>query len=205
MPPPKTYDFTSADVELVPWRSKTFFDFRHNGKLIPSFRENNKCYASLSRRIYDGIITRLKSEDAYLDVEDGFGSWEIFAEWYVSQKFYGIQWYVLDKDILADGGVRRYSAQTCCLIPRSLNVEFRTAKVGGFCFCEDHAKFIVRVGYTENNQQKKQFLGYFDTPEEAQAVYFQAVGDKIRNVLSEKYKDQIEEHVYQALKNWKIG
>ena len=56
MPTPKTYNYTTNDVVMVPGVKRVFFDFRdESGLFVPSFRENNVCYRSFARNRFTRI------------------------------------------------------------------------------------------------------------------------------------------------------
>ena len=123
MPTPKTYNYTTNDVVMVPGVKRVFFDFRdESGLFVPSFRENNVCYRSFARNRFTKLLERCNPNSRdYRGSENHFSDFQEFAEWMVERKFYGLPEYSVDKDLFYDGGVLRYSKDTCCLIPTTLN------------------------------------------------------------------------------------
>ena len=57
--------------------------------------------------------------------------------------------------------------------------------------------------YIRYNGGDKNYLGAYDTPEEASAAYVKAKEDYIHS-LAEKWHGKIEERAYQALMNWTV-
>lgn len=202
---PKTYSFTINDVVMVPGVKRVFFDFRdESGLFVPSFRENNVCYASLARKRYTAINERCNPfGNSYMGSENHFSDFQEFTEWMVEQKFYGLPEYSVDKDLFYDGGVLRYSKDTCCLIPATLNSSLKDYKDKYVSYDKHRNKFICEVSFTPFGGGKiKKFLGRFDTTEECVEVYRIAKTEIIRGVIAESYKDHVDERVYQKLKEW---
>ena len=160
--------------------------------------------------IWSGMICRCYSDtfkeksSAYIGctVSDDWLRLENFYLWHTTHKFYGLG-YELDKDLLVKGN-KVYSAETCCLIPNEINVAIvvnRKSKSG----------LPLGVGTTGNrycsyiryNGGGKNYLGAYDTPEEAHNVYVKAKEEYIHS-LAEKWKGKIEDRAYQALMNWTV-
>jgi hypothetical protein len=205
MPTPKTYNYTTNDVVMVPGVKRLFFDFRdESGLFVPSFRENNVCYASLARKRYTAIKERCKPNSRdYGGAENHFSDFQEFAEWMVGQTFYGLPEYSVDKDLFYDGGVLRYSKDTCCLIPDCLNSNLRDYKDDYTNYEKQRNKFICKIRFTPfGGDRVQKFIGRFDTAEECSEVYRINKTEIIRGVIAESYKDHVDERVYQKLKEW---
>ena len=188
---PKTYSFTTNDVVMVPGVKRVFFDFRdESGLFVPSFRENNVCYASLARKRYTAINERCNPfGNSYMGSENHFSDFQEFTEWMVEQKFYGLPEYSVE--------------DTCCLIPTTLNSSLMDYKEKYVSYDRHRNKFSCEVSFTPFGGGKiKKFLGRFDTTEECVEVYRIAKTEIIRGVIAESYKDHVDERVYQKLKEW---
>ena len=116
-----------------------------------------------------------------------------FDVWY-SQRY--VEGWHLDKDILVQGN-RIYSPETCCLVPNEINQCFkRIRKRSGL------PRGVRRIGEKYSAeiqlQQKRYYLGVFDTIEEASSAFL-VKKKSLLFELAEKYKDKLEEKVYIAL------
>lgn len=116
-----------------------------------------------------------------------------FDAWYSSRYVEG--WH-LDKDILVKGN-KVYSSVTCCLVPKEINQCFkRTTKASGL------PRGVKRVGNKYSvelqMQRKRYYLGMFDTVEEADSA-FRNKKKELLVELAEKYKDKLEDRVYNRL------
>ena len=108
----------------------------------------------------------------------------------------------LDKDLLSNES-KIYSEHNCCFIPREINtaiikshVESKSPRTG---VCFYRGKFVSRV--SKFNVCIK--LGNFDTEQEAFLVYKEAKESYIKE-LAEKWKDQIDPRVYEALMKYEV-
>ena len=126
-------------------------------------------------------------------------NFQVFAEWFDENYKEG---FVLDKDILLKGN-KIYSPDTCVFVPREINGIFtlRQNKRGDYPIgvLKNGNKFQANIV----RYNKREYLGTFNTPEEAFQVYKVAKEDYIRHVAN-KWKNQITEECYQALLNYKI-
>ena len=116
-----------------------------------------------------------------------------FDAWYSSRYVEG--WH-LDKDILVKGN-KVYSPDTCCLVPEEINQCFkRTTKDSGL------PRGVKRIGNKYSvelqMQRKRYYLGVFNTVEEADRA-FQNKKKELLAQLAEKYKDKLEDRVYNRL------
>lgn len=139
-----------------------------------------------------------------------FTDFQEFASWIVQQPFYGQAKYELDKDILHVDGVKKYSAETCCLIPAELNSMLSESKIGGsgiigVHFRPDRNKYECCVRYTLfGNVNLRKFVGRFDTAEECHQNYVREKTNIIRGVVAESFKDHVGVRVYEKLKQWSL-
>ena len=113
-----------------------------------------------------------------------------------------MQGWELDKDILFKGN-KIYSPETCCFIPREINQIFpkRDLKRGEYPIgvTRKRGKFSAQLSTKDFNKN----LGVFNTPEEAFQAYKSAKESYIKEV-ADKWKDQIEPRVYQAMYNYQV-
>lgn len=124
----------------------------------------------------------------------------------VSQmKGFGLSGWELDKDILSKGN-KLYSKDTCCFVPAEINTllvkrdNARGVYPVGVYFDKPSGKFKAQL--TVNGKRKH--LGRFTTPEEAFQAYKTAKEANIE-VVANKWKDQLDERVYQALMNYSVN
>ncbi len=124
----------------------------------------------------------------------------------VSQmKGYDVDGWELDKDILVKGN-KLYSKDTCCFVPLEVNSllvkgnKLRGEWPIGVSFHKRDCKFKAQI---RANGKERHHLGYFNTPEEAFQAYKVAKEAHIKAV-AEKWKDQLDERVYQALLNYTV-
>jgi len=127
-----------------------------------------------------------------------------FIEDVSQMRGYGLIGWALDKDILQKGN-KLYSKETCCFVPHEINslLTKRDNDRGefpvGVCFDKHAGKFKARL----NINGKAKHLGLFPTPEDAFQVYKAAKEAQIK-VVATKWKDQLDERVYQALLNYTV-
>ena len=112
----------------------------------------------------------------------------------------------LDKDLLVKGN-KHYSKDNCCFVPieiNSLMVLSRSSRgvyPSGVCFRKQQPRrpycATIRRGGVVTT------LGSYATVEEAFQTYKEAKEAYIKEVAN-KWKDQIDPRVYEALMNWEI-
>jgi hypothetical protein len=128
-----------------------------------------------------------------------------FARWYEEnwKPWMDTTWH-LDKDILFKGN-KIYSPETCCLVPREINLLFVKCDKSrgnlpiGICNSENKKKFLVSL----NKGGKQVHIGTFDTIEEAFQAYKTAKEEYIKE-MADVWKPLITKQVYQALINYKV-
>lgn len=155
----------------------------------------NRCYSDyqLERRpSYKGCTI----DERWHDFQD-------FAKWCDEHK-YSDMGYQLDKDILVTGN-KVYSPETCCFVPREINMLFTSA-------ARARGKFPQGVDYYEplnsyrsrvRIRDKLKHLGYYSTPNEAHEVYKKAKESHVKD-MAELWFGNIEPRVYEALMDWKL-
>jgi len=170
------------------------------GKSIPEYR----LWANMLRRCFD---------DKYKQKHPTYSDVTCSKEWLSMTKFvedisqmrgYGLIGWALDKDILQKGS-KLYSKDTCCFVPQEVNSllikrdNSRGEWPVGVYFHKASGKFKAQLWV--NGERK--YLGLFASPEEAFQVYKTAKEAHIKAV-AEKWKDQLDERVYQALLNYTV-
>lgn len=127
-----------------------------------------------------------------------------FKSWYYSQIGCEQEGWHLDKDILSKGN-KVYSEDTCCIVPPEINVALTNNKSvrgsfpQGVIYNSNKTRYRARI----QRGDKWESLGTYDTPEEAFYAYKPVKEARIKS-LAEKWKDQIDPRVYEALMNWTI-
>ena len=135
----------------------------------------------------------------------------VCEEWFLFSSFKKwfdenyVEGYQLDKDILSDKNNKIYSPDTCCFIPKKLNSALTTCLRG---------RGLYPIGVSKNRNKfsahitkggKNHYLGFFNTPEEAFAVYKKKREDYIKSLAQSYFdKGQIKENVYKKLMNYKV-
>lgn len=156
-----------------------------------------------------GIIRRCYSEEnkSYpvygargVVVSEDWHNFQVFAEWYTSQKAYYKRWH-LDKD-LVDYQSKLYSEEYCTLVPKEINSLF----TGGFktiVQAMENGKWKVQMQKGDkcsNGEKRQTFLGYYSTKEQALDVFFEEKAAIAENVAI-KNKELLDKRVYLNLTN----
>jgi len=168
--------------------------------------KHTKCYSlwkSMLRRCY--VNTQQEKQPTYKNckVTKEWHNFQNFAEWFEENwKSKYMQDWQLDKDILIKGN-KIYSPETCAFVPQEINkllVKRDTKR-------EDCPIGVVKLGNKFNAQisvrGKLIYLGIFNTSEEAFEAY-KVTKEKYIKEMTEQYRDQITEKVYQALINYQV-
>lgn len=178
----------------------TFFNVGYTGK--GKNTTGGRCgsiWIGLLERAYDP-----KHQANYIAYEgvtvcEEWHNFQNFAKWYEENYVEG--WFI-DKDILYKGN-KEYSPHKCCFVPREINNLFTNRRncrnnlpvgVSG-----DRSSF--RATSTQNKKQV--YFGNYKTPEEAFYAYKKGKEKYIKEV-ADKWKDKIDNKVYEAMYNWKI-
>ena len=128
-----------------------------------------------------------------------------FIEDVSKMKGYDLEGWQLDKDILVKGN-KLYSKDTCCFVPHEVNSllvkcdKARGEWPVGVSFDKSRRMFMASLSING----KMKHLGLFPTAEEAFQAYKLAKEDQIK-VVAEKWKDQLDERVYQALLKYTVS
>ena len=180
--------------------SPTFFGVGFTG--VGEYKSRTKCGS-----IWSGMLERAYGEKyhtlqpTYKDVEvcENWKNLQIFSLWF--HKNYINGWH-LDKDIIVKNN-KIYSPQTCAFVPREVNNLFTSRKNhrNNLPIGVSKDKGTFRATSTQNKKQV--YFGNYGTPEEAFYAYKKGKESYIKEV-AEKWKEQIDERVYNAMMNWKI-
>lgn len=142
-----------------------------------------------------GMLDRCYSEILHT-VQPTYRGCTVCTEWLTFSKFK--QWFdvnnvlgwELDKDIL-DSDSKRYSPETCCFVPKSVNVLLTTSGASrgelplGVSWDKVRGKYIVHI----RTYGKKKSLGRFNTLEDAVTTYKVAKETYARELLIPYYKE----------------
>lgn len=165
-----------------------------------------------SYTVWNGMLQRCYNENmrdlhpTYTDctTSETFKYFSKFKTWYEQQKGCDKEGWHLDKDILVKGN-KVYSETTCCFVPPEINTLILNNKATrgslpiGMYFEKDTGKYKVRVSI----EGKQKHIGRFKCKEQAFQAYALAKKEQVRFV-ADKWKDQIDQRVYEALMNWEI-
>lgn len=135
----------------------------------------------------------------------------VCKEWHCFSDFY--KWYqaniknesfYLDKDILVKGN-KVYSPDTCCFVPNEVNVLFTKRQIyrGDLPIGVQHNETKTKYKAMLNRGGEKVFLGYHTTIESAFNAY-KIAKEKWIKIVADKWKDQLDPKVYDALYNYQV-
>lgn len=168
-----------------------------------SFKKNREAYS-----LWSGMLCRVANVKQNLlcyrnvSVSEDWKCFQNFADWHEHNKIPRQYIPNLDKDILSCG-VKIYSPETCCIVPKELNlllVSSNNSKI---------RKHKLPCGVFPNKKRflskcrvlgKHVLLGTYDTPEEAHAVYLDFKQKHVKQI-AEKYKTILKPKVYESLVN----
>lgn len=193
-------DPTSPTVYGVGWLGEKFSksEFRLQSYI---------CWNSLLFRCYHKS-SKLRSPTYHdCSVSENFKCYSKFKEWCNKQIGFGLKddngkVFELDKDILIKGN-KRYSEDTCCFVPREINSLLNTHKNSRGGSTLGVRRSGNKFNSVISNFGVRRSLGVFDTEEQAFKAYKQAKESYIKEI-AHKWKDQIDQRVYEALMNWEV-
>ena len=173
------------------------------GVVGEAFVKNDQMYNTwmcMLNRCYGATHTKKNSPYKDCSVSENFKYYPYFKEWCNKQIGFGNKGWALDKDILVKGN-RVYSEDTCCLVPAEINsLLTRYTKESDTC---KGVYYNKKLGKFSAHLLGK-YIGLFTTELEAFQVYKQAKEAYIKEVAN-KWKDQIDNRVYEALMNWGVS
>lgn len=152
----------------------------------------------MMQRCYDPKMQKRHPTYIGCTVHAEWHNFQVFAEWFYSQKHYKAGFEV-DKDLLVEGN-KVYSPSSCCLVPKDLNVLFNysLAAKGTAPTGVNYQPRIDRFQARININGKRVYLGVFKCPYEAEAVYKKAKQDYVKTKI-EEWRGAVEDNVISAL------
>lgn len=169
------------------------YPIQSNGVMLTSYAK----WKSMLQRCYSEKYVNRRKCYVGCSVCDEWLRFSNFKRWF--DKNY-VEGYYLDKDILVNGN-KVYSPETCCFVPHEINelIETRKNKTNKFYQCVEistNGKFRARI----KRYGRREYLGTFNTPEEAFEAYKQGKVAYVREVADAYFKDEkITKEVYDAL------
>ena len=171
-------------------------------------REGSTTYnvwAGMITRCYNASVLKRKPSYEMCKVSNNFLNYTYFHEWCLKQVGYDKENYRLDKDLLSGKLDKIYSEDTCCFVPVEINnaivkpYQRKNNRPLGVGFCKRTNKFKVEVSVNG----KTKFIGRYSCQHEAFLAYKQAKEIHLKS-LANKYKDQVDPRVYEALMNYQV-
>lgn len=129
-------------------------------------------------------------------------NFQTFASWHCRQKQYGQKGWELDKDLLIKGN-RVYSQETCCLLPKRINLMIAIDRASNSGY---------PTGVSATGAKKKPYrvkvgadgwVGRFGTLEDAVNAYRTVKEASIKEVAVE-YKEKLDVSAFDALMSWTV-
>ena len=142
-------------------------------------------------------------------VSDNFLNYTFFYDWCQEQTGFGKvdekgKSWCLDKDLLFVGN-KTYSESTCVFVPQEINLFFidrgndRGEYPVGVYFDKARGKFKAQC----NVNGKRQYLGLFNTPQEAFTAY-KPFKEALCKQLALKWESEIDTRLFSAIMNWAV-
>ena len=207
------YNFKNSQINC-PYE-RTSYEVGYLGEGDYKTRENGK-----HTRVYDtwhSMLTRCysdkyhKKQPTYIgcNVSKEFHNFQNFGCW-DEENYYTVegQRMELDKDILVKHN-KIYSPETCIYVPQTINKLFvksdktRGKSVIGTTPFND--KYMVQCGIInpETGKSKNEYLGLYDTEQEAFEVYKYHKERNIRQV-ADYFKNEIPKRLYDGLYRYEV-
>lgn len=178
----------------------SFRDVGGKKRNMPEYEQ----WSGFLRRCYDEKYHKKYQTYIGCACSKNFTSYEYYTEWCHKQIGFSKGWN-LDKDLLVKGN-KLYSEDTCVFIPTEINAlltktnGLRGKYPIGVHFCNGKKKFVAQIN---RNKGQQDYLGAFDTVEEAFLAYKTAKEDFIKQV-AEKWKGQIDPRAYEAMMKYEV-
>ena len=185
-----------------------------NDKTKPVFVDGKKVkeyqlWQSMLERCFSEKYQTHKPTYKGCNVSDNFLNYSFFYDWCHKQIGFGNiddkgRSWCLDKDLLLVGN-KTYSETACVFVPHEINSFFidcgnaRGEYPIGVYFHKRVGKYVARCWVNG----KQEHLGYFNTPEEAFAAY-KPFKENLCKQLALKWKDEIDERLFNAMMNWQV-
>ena len=187
--------------------AKLVYGIGFNDRKYPSWGSHNTLreytlWNNLLKRCYSPVYQKGKPTYLGCSVSENFKSYSYFYGWCQTQIGFGQEGFQLDKDLIFKGN-KVYSEDTCLFLPGELNALLTSSKacrgnlpVGVTAYKE---KFLVKCckGLISD------YVGYFNTCEEAFSAYKQAKEAYIK-AQAEKWKAHIDPRAFAALMAYEV-
>jgi len=181
----------------------------HGQQRLPSHLHRHWRHV-LERTVADRDIARY--EDCKIVSEwhnlQNFCNWAIEQPNHNSKESNGRYW-AIDKDIVCKGN-RIYGPEFCVFVPNEVNVFFTKKEIGNAGLPGVniiHAKNVRwKTGYIARCTtpgKPREYLGFYDTPEEAFAVYKEAK-EKAARVLAGMWEGRLDHRVIESLHKFTV-
>lgn len=137
-------------------------------------------------------------------VSEEFKYFPYFKEWCKNQIGFDQDGWFLDKDILIKGN-KTYSENACCFVPHEINNLFVKSDAKrenlpiGVSFNETSNTYTAQHSF--NGRSKH--VGNYENPIKAFQAY-KAAKESYIKVVADKWKNLIDQRVYEALINYKV-
>ena len=192
--------------------SKLVYGVGFNDKTRPAFvdgknvKEYNLWTNMLERCFSEKLQTRCPTYKG-CNVSNNFLNYSFFYDWCQEQTCFGKvdekgrNW-CLDKDLLFVDN-KTYSETTCVFVPHEINSFFIDCDATkgehpvGVNFHKESGKFLVRCWANG----KRQYLGLFNTQQEAFLVY-KPFKENLCKQLALKWESEIDPRLFNAMMSW---
>jgi len=160
---------------------------------------------SLVYYAWRGVVSRVKTgrRDTYRcgEISELFRCYQDFYYWYRKEELIKDYPYQVDKDLFSISEHPIYSEDTCCLLPRDVNmaIQDKTRKKKVF----KTSKGYHLANNTTNAWVFPDEIYYFETPEECIEFYNFVKKDELLKLI-EEYKDVLQPHVILRLKDYEF-
>ena len=194
--------------------SKLVWGVGVNDKTRPAFVDGKnvkeyKLWQSMLSRCFSEKYQTLYPTYKGCNVSDNFLHYSFFYDWCQEQIGFGKvddkgRYWQLDKDLLFVGN-KTYSETACVFVPQEINTFFtdrgnaRGEYPLGVSFHKQKGKFQAHCAVNG----KDKHLGYFNTAQEAFAVY-KTLKEALCKQLALKWQSEIDPRLFEAMMNWEV-
>ena len=185
------------DNEAFPVYSVGIMDVPNEARRNVPIPKEYSIWNGVRQRCYNENIRHLTPSYQEAEMSENFKRYSYFKEWYHKQIGSDQEGWHLDKDILSKDN-KVYSEDTCCFVPPEINCAGQFPQ--GVIYNSTKTRYRARI----QRSNKWESLGTYNTPEEAFYAY-KPVKEAYIKSLAEKWKDQIDPRVYEALMNWEVN
>lgn len=170
-----------------------------NGTTTPAYR----AWYSMLRRAYCPKVQAKQPTYIGCSIDGEWHDFQDFADWFENHE-YGNHGYQLDKDLLLPDN-KIYAPDRCVFVPSQLNKllnDYGNARgqyPQGVYFHKRDKKYKAQISING----EREYLGLFDTPQEAYQAYKIAKEANVKRMALE-WQDRIADNIFQALMNWEL-